>query len=257
MDIKEYKADSHQGAHHHPWEYARLEVVYSKIKSLTDKENPLIIDVGCGDAFFLHQLSKKMENSTLYGVDIELTDAMIDQFSSGSTSIQLFKNLTDVPPAEADIILLLDVIEHIEKDKSFLNELLASGYIGPNTKIIITVPAFKNLFVVRDKWLGHFRRYNLGMLKNLANDLNLKTVDLKYFFFTLFLARSVQKIIEKYITKPDIDKISGIGNYKKKVLFDFLFKNTLILDYHIGGFIAKAGLKLPGLSCMAVFSKQE
>jgi hypothetical protein len=59
------------------------------------------------------------------------------------------------------------------------------------------------------------------------------------------------------IKKPDINQITGIGNYKKKPIFDYLFKTILLGDYYIGDFVSKTGLKLPGLSCMAVLTKRE
>jgi 2-polyprenyl-3-methyl-5-hydroxy-6-metoxy-1,4-benzoquinol methylase len=255
MDIKEFKAITHEEIHHHPWEHARFEVVFSNMKRFMKKKEPVIVDIGCGDIFFLKQLAKKRTDAKLIGVDIEFTDEMISEFS-GQSTIQLYKSAENVPSVPADIVLLLDVIEHIEDDYAFLNDLLKAGFISKDTIFIITVPAFQKLFVVRDEWLGHYRRYNLGMLKKLANAQKLSILDLKYFFTSLYFARSAQNAMEK-IKKPDINQITGIGNYKKKPIFDYLFKTILLGDYYIGDFVSKTGLKLPGLSCMAVLTKRE
>jgi len=255
MDIKEFKTDTQQAISHHPWEYARFEVVFSNMKYFVKNSKPTIIDVGCGDTFVLNELSNKLPDAEFVGIDIEFSDEMIKTFSE-QNNIQLYKSIEDVNQKSADFVLLLDVLEHIEKDTAFLKQIVSSEIVDDNTVFIITVPAFKDIYVVRDKWLGHYRRYNLKMLKELAENTDLNVVDLKYFFSSLFFARTLQKGLE-YIRKPDINKLTGIGNYKKKRVFDYLFKNILLVDYFIGNIASKTGFKLPGLSCMAVFTKRE
>ena len=255
MDIKEFRADTHQEVSHHPWEYARLEVVFSKLKDFLKTDSPVIVDVGCGDTFFLKNLSNKLPDADLIGIDIAFSDEMIQKFA-GHKNIQLYKSMSDVGKKSADIVLLLDVLEHIENDKDFLTQILHSKFVNESTVFIITVPAFKDIYIVRDKWLGHYRRYNLKMLKNLAEGTGLFVTHINYFFTTLFFARVMQKGVE-FLAKPDINKLTGIGNYKKKPIFDYLFKNILLGDYYIGDIVSKTGFKLPGLSCMAVFTKRE
>lgn len=94
-----------------------------------------------------------------------------------------------------DTILYIDVLEHIQDDKSELNHiarLLKSG-----GRIIILSPAHEYLYTPFDRAIGHFRRYNrktilavkpeglrvesvfyldsLGMLASLGNRLLLKS----------------------------------------------------------------------------------
>ena len=48
------------------------------------------------------------------------------------------------PKPEFDFILLLDVIEHIEKDRDFLRHV--SQFLKPGGFIVVTTPAFQSLW---------------------------------------------------------------------------------------------------------------
>jgi hypothetical protein len=56
------------------------------------------------------------------------------------------------------LIGLFDVIEHIEDDIKFLNEIYEKVSVG--TFIFVNVPAMMHLFSETDEFAGHFRRYN-------------------------------------------------------------------------------------------------
>lgn len=65
-----------------------------------------------------------------------------------------------------DSILYLDVLEHIEDDRTELQ--LASSMVAPGGRLIILVPAHQALFSPFDTAIGHFRRYNLPQLRALT-----------------------------------------------------------------------------------------
>jgi SAM-dependent methyltransferase len=257
MDIKEFKKNQEINPSRHPWEHARLKIIFSNLRPYLKTKIKTLYDVGCGDVFLLRKLAERTSNVNLLGIDIEFNDEMIAYFSE-NRKISLFKSIDDIgdDSLKADAITLLDVIEHIEDVDSFMAEILGSRNVKNDALIMVTVPAYNYLFVERDRWLGHFRRYNLKLLKELGEKHNLKVVELKYFFTSLFVARLLQKGVEK-IKKPDISEFSGIGDYKEKKLFDFAFRSFLAIDYFIGDLFSKIGIKLPGLSCMAIYTKQE
>jgi SAM-dependent methyltransferase len=72
--------------------------------------------------------------------------------------------LAQQPPGELfDVIIYIDVIEHIENDKAELQ--LARDHLKQGGYLIILVPAHQWLYSPFDKAIGHFRRYNKPMLK--------------------------------------------------------------------------------------------
>ena len=64
-----------------------------------------------------------------------------------------------------DSIIYIDVIEHIENDKSELAQTLP--FLKKGGHLIILVPAHQFLFCPFDKAIGHFRRYNRPQLKSV------------------------------------------------------------------------------------------
>jgi len=67
-------------------------------------------------------------------------------------------------PATLPAVGLFDVIEHIEDDRKFLQEV--HGFLKANGRIYITVPAFQTLWSHEDEEAGHWRRYTLRSLSD-------------------------------------------------------------------------------------------
>lgn len=63
-------------------------------------------------------------------------------------------------------ILYIDVLEHIECDREELQ--LASAHLLSRGRLIVLSPAYQKLFTPFDAAIGHFRRYDRRMLRNLT-----------------------------------------------------------------------------------------
>jgi SAM-dependent methyltransferase len=73
----------------------------------------------------------------------------------------------DLPASSRfDSILYIDVLEHIEDDRSELE--LATSFLRPGGRIIVLAPAYQALFTPFDQALGHFRRYHRNTLTSCA-----------------------------------------------------------------------------------------
>jgi SAM-dependent methyltransferase len=88
---------------------------------------------------------------------------------------------------------LFDVVEHIEDDIKFLNQLY--NKLNNDTRVFINVPALKGLWSETDEIAGHYRRYNLSDLKRIEENTQFKLVDYSYYFdyyiIPLFIARVI------------------------------------------------------------------
>ena len=58
------------------------------------------------------------------------------------------------------MVLLLDVLEHVEDDEGFLSQLRRSPLVGAGTLLLVTVPAHQRLFGSHDAFPRHYRRYD-------------------------------------------------------------------------------------------------
>jgi SAM-dependent methyltransferase len=65
-----------------------------------------------------------------------------------------------------DAIVYIDVLEHIDGDRDELNR--AASHLRPGGRLIVLSPAHQRLFSPFDAAIGHFRRYNRGMLRKIS-----------------------------------------------------------------------------------------
>lgn len=65
-----------------------------------------------------------------------------------------------------DTIIYIDVVEHIEDDRSEL--ALAAAHLNPGGNLVVLVPAWEFLYSPFDRAIGHFRRYNKASLRAVA-----------------------------------------------------------------------------------------
>jgi 2-polyprenyl-3-methyl-5-hydroxy-6-metoxy-1,4-benzoquinol methylase len=72
-----------------------------------------------------------------------------------------------------DTILYIDVLEHIEDDRTELAR--AAALLASRGRLIVLSPAHNYLFSEFDRAIGHFRRYNRKLLKLISpQDLKLR-----------------------------------------------------------------------------------
>jgi SAM-dependent methyltransferase len=76
---------------------------------------------------------------------------------------EIVEGLSDLKPHTGfDIVLLLDVLEHMADPESFLREL--QKHLAPNAKLLISVPNFLHWSVRIPILFGIFRYYSRGIL---------------------------------------------------------------------------------------------
>ena len=258
MDLKELHI-SDKDSKRHPWEEIRAEVI---IDILT-KEFPELIkkaisvfDIGCGDTYLIEKLSIKFPEWKFFAIDNAFTNQELEYLKSKykASPISVFNSIENAcqEGGRAELVLLLDVLEHIEKDIDFLNDLKSQPFVQDETGFLITVPAFKHLFSSHDVFLGHYRRYTNKSLKKTILSAGLKPVELGYFFSSLLIPRLFQAAYEKIAPAASS---KGVAEWKGNRITSFIFKNILRFDYFTTYLLKKGGVKLPGLSNYAICKK--
>ena len=261
MDLVEAKERGYIISERHPWELARVTVLKKLIsKNVPLNDNAIVVDIGCGDTFVVEELAKDYPQIFFYAIDIAFTDEMIKQYSEKLKvkNVFLYRSVDEFSANinhSASLIILADVIEHIEDDKKFISALIKNKFIGDDTLFLITVPAYQSLFCSHDIFLGHFRRYTNGKLKNNLSVSGLTVINIGYFFISLLPIRIVQVIKEK-IAGFDLKKMStGLTTWQGSKAKSAFFKNILIADIFISFPLKKIGINLPGLSNYAICKK--
>jgi len=251
----------------HPWELARYAIIREKVRkmlaTIPEGVKPVLVDIGCGDAYVVQKLYNEFisswddnpSNSSVFAIDINFTPENIKTLKSVNDQVLYLQNIEELEIRTecAYIVLLNDVIEHIDDHLGFVNILDAHFKKVHSFQLFITVPAYQHLFSNHDIDLGHFRRYKVDQLKAYATQLSAEISESGYFFFSLFLARSVVKIFE-----PPIDENRqgiGVSAWKGGALGTFLFRSILTIDYQIGSLLRKVGIDIPGLSTYIIIKR--
>jgi hypothetical protein len=254
MDLLEYR-DSENKVRH-PWETARLEVMLKLLRKWFLQTNLTVADIGCGDTFVVNSLATKFPDNNYLAVDTAFTEADIDFFAKefSGKNIKIAKDVNAIKDisSKIDIVLLMDVIEHIEDEVSFLQNIVKQEFIIDDSLFFITVPAFQSLFTAHDKHLLHYRRYSRHTLKQTLRKSGLEIIDSGYFFTSLMKVRILQKLFEIIFGEKE-QKGLAVANFDKRKAK--LIKSFLILDFRISRFFHHLGIKIPGLSTYAICRK--
>lgn len=242
MDLIEQKKINSTQFKRHPWEIVRFKILLFLLKKIPGKN--FIVDVGSGDGFVASKLSKKFPKSEIAAVDINYTE---DFVRTDKTPNLVFLKSLDALPVNTSIntVLLMDVLEHIEKPERLLNALRQLKSFTTQTRVIVTVPAFQFLFSEHDVFLKHFRRYNRKQLKQLLCNEGFTISFNGYFFSTLFFTRLLQKIFGRKIN-------NGLHNWEGSSLLTAIITALLWSDFKISWYLSRIGIHLPGLSCYCV-----
>lgn len=248
MDLLENHLQNNTILNNHPWESARYSFFVEKIKSKIElNKSVTIFDIGCGDAFFISQIKRDFPNVTCVGIDINFNTSLIENLKKNRSDVFLYQSIDDALKnhPQVDLILLMDVIEHIENDVGFLETVVKPIADQYQSLIYITVPAYQFLFTNHDTFLGHYRRYNNTLLKKNVNISGLLPLETGYFFTSLIALRFLEKI--KYKLNPELNA-EGLANWNHGSTMTNIVKNVLVWDYKFSTVLRKLGINIPGLS---------
>ena len=88
-------------------------------------------------------------------------------------------------------VLLLDVLEHIERPSDFLSSIMEA--LPAVASVIIAVPARQELWSNYDEHFRHFLRYDISRLREVVRDSHLSMNSWSYFFHALYVPAWILK----------------------------------------------------------------
>jgi SAM-dependent methyltransferase len=175
---------------HHWWWRAREKYVLAWVRSLARvRRLTRILDIGCGDGLLFDQLT---HFGDVRGIepDARLVPAgspwrsRIEPvpFGPGYRSSQRF-----------DLVLMLDVLEHIEADQESLRAVY--DLLEPGGYYLLTVPALPALWSQHDLVNCHYRRYTLKSLHERIERAGFEHVEAHYFFGWTILPMYLRRLL--------------------------------------------------------------
>lgn len=191
MDIKESDILGEEIARH--WYYrAKAQAL---LHFLDGMQPAGIRDVGAGSGYFARHLLTTTQAREAWCVDVAYTHEW-DACVAGKP----MHYRRSIGRSAADLVLLMDVLEHVDDDIGLLAyyvERLPRG-----TRFLISVPAFQSLWSAHDVFLEHKRRYRLRQIEGVARDAGLNVLRGSYGYAAVLPLVAVMRLTARVLGNP-------------------------------------------------------
>ena len=161
----------------------RRRLIATALRRLLPRRPLRLLDIGCGTGQVLAALEEFGE-----AVGMDTNDALLAVARAAGLDARKGSLPDDlvVDPGWADVVLLLDVIEHLDDDLAGLRA--ARRVLRDDGHLVVTVPAYPSLWSGHDVALGHRRRYTRAGLRQVVEAAGYRVQYLSHFNTILFPA---------------------------------------------------------------------
>ena len=226
------------------WWFAGRRKIFSKVLHNTVKTaNNSILDIGCGTGGMISILK---DFGHTIGIEVNPEAAEFAR-GRGYDSV-IVHDAKTLPFADQsfDIVTAFDIIEHIEDDRQFVNEIIR--VLKPGGKFFLSTAAFNFLWSVFDERAHHYRRYTRKSLAGMLNRFNDSEVC--YYNTLLFPPIAVVRLLQKVIHKKQDPKSELFELRQPPKILNYALKCIFSFEKYI------TGMRIPfGVSLFAVCSK--
>lgn len=199
----------------HFWARWRFEAI-KRLCAPFIKPETKILEIGCGNGLVMNQFEDGL-GIVIDGCD--LNKSAFQDMPAVSGKVFLY-NIYDLNPelvGKYDMVVMLDVLEHIIDDLDFLQT--AIKYLKKDGLIVVGVPAHQTLFSIYDKQVGHYRRYSGQKIRKLFEGADLDIIECKYWGFTLLPLTFLRKLI---LSRTEKSKVVQRGFKSPHKAFNWL-----------------------------------
>jgi 2-polyprenyl-3-methyl-5-hydroxy-6-metoxy-1,4-benzoquinol methylase len=169
----------------HWWFRARRRIVWSLVNRFAGGvagRRLKICELGCGTGGNLVGIADKHD---VTGVECSPHALAYAQQRLGNRVIHgSLPHDINLPPASFNVVMLTDVLEHIEDDAASAQTALS--LLSPGGIVVATVPAYQWLYSPRDAHHHHFRRYGKQQFAALWPVTQAETLLLSHYNTLLF-----------------------------------------------------------------------
>jgi SAM-dependent methyltransferase len=152
-----------------------------------------IAEVGCGTGGNLLDLARL---GRVLGAELDPGAVELARSRVAGAGVEVVQHaIPDPLPGRFDLLVLFDVLEHLDDDAGALR--WAEGQLEPGGLVLLTVPALDCLWSEQDDVVGHRRRYTLRELEAVVPP-ELEVLHATYFnsllFAPILLARTAMRL---------------------------------------------------------------
>lgn len=248
----------------HPWETVRAGFFCRVLADPLTASAPVsVVDVGAGDGYVAAKLLDALPaGSSVTCVDSEYTDAHLATLRDGAPAGLDFARAC--PDREFDVIVMLDVLEHVADDRGFLADFVGRRLRRGGT-LLVSVPAHQALYTQHDTALGHHRRYSMRELRAVINATGLVVRTAGSLFGSLLVPRAIGKALERLrgvhsqpsASGPPEQISTGISAWRHGKLVTSAIRSALELDARCCELAARLSAPSTGLSVWALCERAD
>lgn len=191
----------------HWWWRVREHILLDRIRELLGHKAPhaRILDIGCGAGLFFDALE---QFGRVEGIESDAT--AVAQSGRWRSRIHAGGLDTFAPGAPFDIILALDVVEHVRNPDVMLRQ--AARFLAGDGRILITTPAFDWLWTSHDTLNQHVKRYTAAEMRGLVRQAGLRPIASRYLFQSLVGLKLIVRMAETLRpTGPSVPQVPPAG----------------------------------------------
>ena len=209
----------------HFWMKWRFNVIKRSLTGLSALiPGKRYLEIGCGHGQFLKQSDEQL-NIITDGCDLNLFALKKIERVKGDVFVYDIAHKNPEMLNRYEGIFLLDVIEHIDDDRSFL--AMSTDHLGKEGLVVINVPALQSLFSKYDVVAGHKRRYKLEDFEVLFDQCGIELLDVHYWGFLMIPLALARKIYLKFISR---DKVIEKGFKPPHAFINSLFMAVMKIE---------------------------
>lgn len=207
----------------HPWEIERFLAYRRVLADHGAVSARRILDVGAGDGWFGETLIGGLDHVE----QLVCWDVNYSELELSTDDPRVVRTVT-APSPGFDLVLLLDVLEHIDDPVAFLADVLAP-VTEPGTPALVAVPAHPRLYGNHDRALGHRRRYTTAeLLGQLAPWIDV--VDHGPLFTSLVPMRAASVAAERVLRRQPGAGAHGVGRWNAGAFLTGVARAPLAAD---------------------------
>jgi SAM-dependent methyltransferase len=212
---------------------------------------PVILEVGCLLGDMLRALRREFPDATVLGSDYSAgTLEALGIALPGVPLLRFDLRQCPLPDACVDAVVMLNVLEHIDRDLDALRQI--ARILKPGGVAILEVPSGPGLFDVYDRKMMHFRRYRMRDLLVLAEGAGLSVARQSHLGFFVYPAFWAVKKRHRWF--PPADAESGeriVRGQLGRARASLLLRASLAFEMWLGRWV-----RYPvGIRCIVTLQK--
>ena len=207
----------------HWWFQGRRRILDRMLERLDPPLPPgaRVLDVGCGTGANGPVLAAR--GGLAIGIDASKVPLGLGGTDERGHAARLRGDGTALPFADGsfDLVVALDVLEHIDDDSAAAREL--ARVLRPGGALVIFVPALRLLWGLQDEVSHHRRRYHRGELRDLVSGAGFRVERLTFFNSLLFPPILAARLLMRLLPTGKLKSENQVGGPITNAVLEAVF----------------------------------